>query len=159
MSEKKMDTINLDCGNGTASGYVVGGNEEQLGNYLSDNTDVYAEIADWVRDNCEEIAILKNINVDYSARGKGVGVMLLTDFLNEAIEAQAIFLIADTMETNQFDLVDWYKKNDFVQVAEGCCGPVLCYPSEVAELLNTHLSSLVNITADSATDSIDPPRI
>lgn len=66
------------------------------------------------------LAILKNINVDESARGQGIGGQLLEDFMSEAAEggAYTVVLIADLGETQAsgFDLEKWYGDYGFETV-------------------------------------------
>jgi ribosomal protein S18 acetylase RimI-like enzyme len=56
-------------------------------------------------------AILKNINVDDKYRGKGFGNEGMNQFLDEAIMAKTILLIADSgeIQVGNWDLTKWYQ--------------------------------------------------
>jgi len=64
------------------------------------------------------IAILKNVNVSANMRGRGLGNDLMSKFLNDASDAKNVVLIADTGESNDFDLIEWYKGWGFAQIGE-----------------------------------------
>lgn len=106
---------------GSAEGYVADTDAEQLGNWLGrfnyDNPELVGDIRRYGR-----FAVLNNINVNEDARGQGHGDDLLYEFLDqaEALGADLCMLVADTAEEQQkgFDLIRWYERNDFEEVAE-----------------------------------------
>lgn len=71
----------------------------------------------------DSVGILKNIWVEEEERGSGVGTFLLDEFIDLAIEREmdVLYLIADTLESNDFDLVSWYEKKGFERLTEGEC--------------------------------------
>jgi hypothetical protein len=66
-----IDHVEIDEEYGSASGYVVASDQEQVRNYLSDHAGRAAAIAAWFQENSGFVSILKNINVDEDERGKG----------------------------------------------------------------------------------------
>ena len=55
------------------------------------------------------VAILKNINIYDDYKNQGYGNQGMSLFLDETSEARTILLIADTGESNNFDLEKWYE--------------------------------------------------
>ena len=81
------------------------------------------------------VAILKNMNVDESNRGQGIGSSLLSDFEDEAIDKRAwsILLIADHgeiqtdgfYETHPGGLASWYQSYGFKTIGDAGGNPVM----------------------------------
>lgn len=99
--------------------------EEQyrIGNYLAEQD--YEEEWEKQSRNFERVAVLKNVWVEEDKKGKGRGNELVQWFLDEAMERdmEAVFLVADVTERNEFDLVTWYQSFGFTEVARiygGC---------------------------------------
>lgn len=132
-----MQHIELEEYFGSASGYVVDSNRVQVGNYLAEHTDDNVRVADWLKEHCRQVALLKNLNVDEAERGVGHGNELLEQFIAEAEDAgaDAILLIADSGEVQAegFELAGWYEGFDFAQVLDTTGGPLMVYPREIAE--------------------------
>lgn len=106
--------VTKECDEGSISGYVTKPKEsEQLENYLMEMGAFKA--VPIIESRYDRIGILKNMWVEEEYRGNGVGTWLLHRFVEEAADkhAEAILLVADTGERNDFDLVDWYKRNGF----------------------------------------------
>lgn len=70
-------------------------------------------------ENSMGIAVLKNVWVEEEERGSGIGSELVESFITEAKERdmQVIYLVADTGESNTFDIVSWYESFGFVKVS------------------------------------------
>jgi N-acetylglutamate synthase-like GNAT family acetyltransferase len=134
-----MQLIELAEHFGSASGYVVESSRVQVGNYLAEHTEDNLRVADWLKEHCHEVALLKTITVEKTERGQGHGNELLEQFIAEAedVGADAILLIADSGEVQAegFDLTSWYEGFDFVQVLATTSGPLMAYPSEIGERL------------------------
>ena len=71
------------------------------------------------------IAILKNLNVPSTYRGQGVGNDLMSAFLNDASDAKNVVLIADTAESNDFNIIEWYRGWGFIQIGSAGGNPVM----------------------------------
>jgi N-acetylglutamate synthase-like GNAT family acetyltransferase len=129
--------IEIDEIFGTASGYVVESSREQVGHYLAEHTEQNLRVAEWVKANCHQVALLKNLNVEEDMRGMGHGNDLLEQFIAEAEDfgADAILLIADSgeIQAEGFDLTSWYEGFEFVQVLATTGGPIMVYPREIGE--------------------------
>lgn len=100
--------------NGTIEGYVTNTRSDvQLQNYLEEQRRDGAVSA--IQTAYEKVAILTNMYVEEEGRGNGIGSGLLENFIDNATVkgAEAIVLVADTVETNMFDLVEWYETYDF----------------------------------------------
>lgn len=115
---------------GSASGYAVDTDQEQLPNWLSvrhhiDDPNLLSDL----RSRFGRIAFLNNINVAEGFRGKGVGSGLLDRFIDEACDdgAEAILLLADAGETQRegFSLVAWYESRDFIVLTHTPGGPLM----------------------------------
>lgn len=70
---------------------------------------------------------IENVNVEEDARGQGVGNQLMDRFFEEAWNAEAILLIADSGEEqlSGFELVRWYEGYDFEVIGMSGDGPVM----------------------------------
>lgn len=111
---------------GSLDGYVVNTSSEQLENYLhkfSINSDIILDLKNKYR----RIAIIKNMYIDDEYRGIGIGNKLLSNAIDEAYEndAEAIILIADIYESNDFDIKKWYEKFGFEQITDTNQGPLM----------------------------------
>lgn len=112
MANKKSLDTELD--GGVIYGYITNPtNEVQLGNYLAKHGVV--EVIPFIKERFETIAILTNMSVEEEYRGDGLGTELLEGFIDDAVEkqAEAIILVADTGENNEFNLVEWYEEYGF----------------------------------------------
>lgn len=129
---------------GMAAGYVVEAAAEQVQVYLSGFCLNAAEIASAFSLACTKVALLKNLWVEPECRGKGIGNALVSQFMQSAEElgADGILLIVDDAEEQApgFSLEDWYGGFDFTKVAVSEAGPVMVFPSELAEQLTEFLS-------------------
>jgi N-acetylglutamate synthase-like GNAT family acetyltransferase len=134
-----MQLIELVGDFGSASGYVVESNREQVRNYLAKHTEASILLADWLKEHCHHVAFLKSLTVEEMERGQGHGNELLEQFIAEAedVGADAILLIADSGEVQAegFDLTSWYESFEFVQVLATTGGPLMVYPREIGERL------------------------
>ena len=69
----------------------------------------------------------KHMTVEDEHMGKGHGTELLEAFIEEAAEngAQAILIVADIYEDNEFDLVKWYERWGFQTITQTSAGPMM----------------------------------
>jgi GNAT superfamily N-acetyltransferase len=135
--------IDSDKGEGNIAGYVVDSNQEQLCNWLKNYSEDSNRISSFIEKNCNRVAIAKNLNVDESSRGKGIGRDLLVNFLNEAenFGADAVVMISDKGESQNagFSLKKFYENNDFFSVIDTNAGPFMVFPSEFGEKMKFEL--------------------
>ena len=99
---------------GSLDGYVVDTDQEQVGNYLLSQGVSQSRIDD-LRASYNRLGIIKNMWVDEESRGQGIGNDLMSGAIDDAYDsgAQAIILIADMGEQNEFNLVKWYENFGF----------------------------------------------
>ena len=130
----QVDHINIQHDAGSAEGYCVNGNAEQIPNWLQGRHGIYDAIILEKLHRFSKLAFLNNLNVEESLRGNGIGSSLLDDFLSEAFDkgANAIVLLADEGESqvDGFDLVAWYEGRGFVAVYETPSGPLMILYAE-----------------------------
>lgn len=108
---KSLDT---ELDGGVIYGYITHPKKEvQLGNYLAKHG--VEEVVPFIKERFETIAILTNMSIEEEYRGDGLGTELLKGFIYDAEEknAEAIILVADTGDDNEFNLVQWYEKYGF----------------------------------------------
>jgi ribosomal protein S18 acetylase RimI-like enzyme len=99
---------------GSIHGYITDViNDVQLKNYLHEH--LMDGALPIIQKKYKTVALLKSIWVDEEKRGQGIGTHLLTNFIDnaQAKRAEAIILIADTSESNEFNLVEWYESYGF----------------------------------------------
>jgi ribosomal protein S18 acetylase RimI-like enzyme len=118
--------LNGDIGESGIEGYVVDTDKENLANYLM-SQGAPAEIAEKIKNQFERIGIIKNIWVDDEKRNDGIGNALLWQGVDAAIDldAEAMILVADKSEGNEFDLVKWYESYDFEIIGRAGGDPVM----------------------------------
>lgn len=119
-------------GDGNIFGYVIDTDEVQLVNYFVNNHGVSEDIINAIRAKYDTIAIARGMHVDDDYRNQGHGSELLEAFMTEAADegAQAVLLIADTLEDNEFDIVKWYETWGFEVVGQTGQGPFMVYEYE-----------------------------
>lgn len=126
-----VETIEIILEEGSASGYVVNAEEEQVENwFLRHKIDGSALKRAF---KGKTLAFLNNMYVEEGGRGNGVGTDLLSQFIDAAslADAEAIILICDHEEdqADGFKLQDWYEDWEF----------------EVTELIEDNIDSPVMI--------------
>lgn len=112
-----MKTIDLAIATSTVSGIVTGIDQEGFLSYLNEHLeeDVIRDFSLWVKkQGIVELAILKNLYVDSSSRGKGFGTKLLDRFIQQ-VGSYHIILIVDNLESQVegFSLEKWYQQWGF----------------------------------------------
>ena len=120
-------SIDIDEENGSVSGYAIPSECEQLPNWLEKH-DLYNEsLIAMLREKFSVIAFLNNLNVDEESRNEGNGSYLFDLFKEQAIynDCDAILLIADTGESNDFDLTAWYERLGCKIIAQSSGGPLM----------------------------------
>lgn len=103
----------------------------RIGNYLTEQE--YEQEWNYQSGRYERMAILKNVWVREDEKGKGHGRELVQWFLDEAQEQdmEAVFLVADTIESNHFDIVEWYASFGFIVIANNESGcPLMSWSQE-----------------------------
>ncbi|NDV50385.1 GNAT family N-acetyltransferase [Salipiger sp. PrR003] len=123
-------TIQKDCG--SVEGYVCGRDDENWGNYLAD-VHVGNDLIEVIEAApIERVAILKDLYVEGTARGFGLGTGLVTQILQEfeGHGAELTLLVADMYEANEFSLVEWYQDWGFERVDCSDSGPLMVIASD-----------------------------
>lgn len=95
-------------------------------NYFSEQRELEAFQAHYQTGTA--IALLKNMWVEEEERGQGIGSELLSEFLSKTEEygLKAVYLIADTGEDNDFNIVSWYESNGFSKLTPKEEFPLMC---------------------------------
>lgn len=109
-----MKSIEIEQGESNIWGSITALSEEDTYIYFSAffNEENLLEIKEWLfSKGIEEFALLRNIYVDESDRGKGTGKLLVNQFISQA-KGLPIILLASPDEED-FDLQTWYEKLGF----------------------------------------------
>jgi len=103
-------SISKSVDGGSLEGYVIDSSAPQLTNYLH-SQGASDDVIDQIKSQFTRIAILRNMSVDEDNRGQGIGNDLVSNAIENAAHngAEAIVLVSDTGEDNQFDLTKWYE--------------------------------------------------
>lgn len=111
---------------GSLDGYVTDTSSEQLENYLF-SFSMKSGVISNIKDKYKRIAFIKNLHVDEKYRGSGIGNKLLSNAIDEAYDngAEAILLIADMEESNDFDIQRWYEGFGFEKITNTSEGPLM----------------------------------
>jgi ribosomal protein S18 acetylase RimI-like enzyme len=117
------EVIQIDYDNGSIFG-VVHHDREHLNNWAAKER-VQPDFDTISDSELFPIGILKNINVNEEHRGQGHGADLFDRFMVECSHCAYVVLIADTDESNDFDLIDWYKRQGFTIWGESGGMPVM----------------------------------
>ena len=129
-----LRSINQDDEGGNLEGYVVDTDQPQLFNYL-ESQGAASELAKKIAKKFKRIGIIRNMYVDEEYRNQGVG----TDLVNGAIDdaflsgAQAILLVSDEGERNEFDLTRWYQDFGFKKIGVAGSDPVMLMTNQLTE--------------------------
>lgn len=118
---------------GDIFGYEVDTSKENLKNWLNSNIGDSEKIYDIIKNNVENIFILKNINVEEEYQGMGYGTLILEDLMNE-LNPESIILLCDISESQKenFILEKFYENNDFKTVYNYEDYPLMVYPESTA---------------------------
>lgn len=132
---------------GAIDGYTVSVNEENYKNYLISETNERGKakiIIEEIEKIGNEVLVIKNINIEDEHRGQGFGKMLMEEAMSES-GADIILLVADAYESQLpgFVLEKFYQKFDFEKVMDTGAGPLMVYPSEIAESIKQKLESTI----------------
>lgn len=143
-----MKIINHNFNGGEIWGLEMESNAPNLKNYLDEyfrDKHKTNEISKWVKEHCDNIAIINSIHVDEKKRGKGVGGKLLDKFIDGTCNraTEAIILVADSAEKNAFKLESWYESYGFVKIpmSGSICGSLMVFPEEMGESLKESLNN------------------
>ena len=103
-------SISKSVDGGSLEGYVIDSSAPNLTNYLH-SQGASDDVINNIKSQYTRIAILRNMSVDEDNRGQGLGNYLVSNAIENAAYngAEAIVLVSDTGEDNQFDLTKWYE--------------------------------------------------
>lgn len=66
-------------------------------------------------------------NISVLNKGQGHGTKMLKEFLKLG---DLCFLVADTKQANNFDLIDWYTRNGFQIIGNTFYGPIMIFSKD-----------------------------
>lgn len=137
VKEKSYRDVTIANSNGGVEGYVADVFNDNLEDYLENETQSATDLLEALGDEVGNVAVLKTLHVEEHARGQGQGAKLLDEFMRNVGKADAIILVADTYEpqADGFDLTRFYKKHGFESVADAWSGPVMVRPAALAHRL------------------------
>lgn len=124
--KESLTHIDQSNSGGDLEAYVVNTSAPNMSNYLESQGVDQSIIQNLIK-SYNTVGIIRNMHVDDEKRGKGHG----SDLMNKAIEsaynneAEAVILISDTAESNEFDLTDWYKNYGFEVIGNASGGDLL----------------------------------
>lgn len=114
---KKVIIINQDISNkkfiGEYQGIVT--NTDTVDFYNYSYTDYWLSSTKQLAKIYKRVSLIDVIKIKKEFRGMGYGKKLIDIMINKSKEfdSEAVILMADLLENNTFDLIDWYKKRGF----------------------------------------------
>lgn len=114
---KKVIIINQDISNkkliGEYQGIVT--NTDTVDFYNYSYTDYWRSCNKQLAKTYRRVSLIDVIKIKKEFRGMGYGKKLIDIMINKSKEfdSQAVILMADLLENNTFDLINWYKKRGF----------------------------------------------
>jgi GNAT superfamily N-acetyltransferase len=129
-----LQHINQDGEGGSLEGYVVDTDQPQLFNYL-ESQGADPVLAKKIAKKFKRIGIIRNMYVDEEYRNQGLGTDLVSDAINDAFleGAQAILLVSDEGESNEFNLTKWYQGFGFKKIGMAGTDPVMIMTNQINE--------------------------
>jgi len=124
--KESLTHIDQSNSGGDLEAYVVNTSAPNMSNYLESQGVDQSIIQNLIK-SYNTVGIIKNMHVDDEKRGRGYG----SDLMNKAIDsaydnkAEAVILISDTAESNEFDLTGWYKNYGFEVIGNASGGDLL----------------------------------
>lgn len=133
-SSTPMQYINQEDEGGSLEGYVVDTDQPQLFNYL-ESQGADPMLAKKIAKKFQRIGIIRNMYVDEKYRNQGMGTDLVSGAINDAFikGAQAILLVSDEGENNEFDLTKWYQGFGFKKIGMAGSDPVMLLTNHINE--------------------------
>lgn len=122
----EQKSISQYTDDGSLEGYVVSSDKPNISNYL-ESQGATPDLIKNILSKYPVIGLIRNMYVDDDARGQGIGNDLVSDAIDAAASsgANAILLVSDTSEDNQFDLTKWYEGFGFEQIGIAGKDPVM----------------------------------
>lgn len=122
----EQKSISQYTDDGSLEGYVVSSDKPNISNYL-ESQGATPDLIKNILSKYPLIGLIRNMYVDDDARGQGIGNDLVSDAIDAAASsgANAILLVSDMSEDNQFDLTKWYEGFGFEQVGIAGKDPVM----------------------------------
>jgi len=123
---ESIQMISKSIDGGALEGYVVDTDKSQLKNYL-ESQGASEQLINNIASKFGRISIIKNMYIDDDSRGQGLGSNLLNNAIDDSYDrgAEAILLIADVHESNEFSIVDWYKNYGFEIIGDAGGDPIM----------------------------------
>ena len=120
----------LENSTGAVEGLMCEPSEHhRVANYLEEQG--YADIWERVAGQHNRIAVLKNVWIEEDSKGLGLGGELVEWFMMEAENRrmEAVYLVADTLTDNSFNLIQWYESRGFVNITDKTECPLMKWTS------------------------------
>ena len=133
--EKRIHMINQEFDGASLEGYVVDTDQVQLGNYL-ESQGANPQIAKKLAQQYNRIGIIRNMRVDDEERGQGLGTDLISNAIDDAYlnDAEAIVLVSDEGESNEFNLTKWYESFGFKKIGMAGSDPIMLLSKSLNEI-------------------------
>lgn len=122
----EVTNINQYVDEGELIGYVTTTNEPELKNYL-ESQGADKEIINDLIGKYQTIGVFRNLYVDPDSRRQGIGNKLISSAIRDAADngAEAIVLVSDIHQSNEVDLVRWYKSFGFEIIGDASGDPIM----------------------------------
>lgn len=132
---------------GSIECYVVKTEKENLKNFLFKELGDDGNIYNIIKENTDEVLIIKNVFLEPEFRGKGYGLQMISDILTESYCKSSI-LVCDTHESQKpgFKLEQFYESIGFLSVTENkqnC--PLMVYPEKIANNIKSSIDIVKQI--------------
>ena len=128
--------IDQENAGGSLEGYVVNTDQPNARNYLQ-SQGVDAQTIDNIMQEFNTVGVIKNLYINDDSRGKGFGKDLLDRAIDSAYDngAEAIILVSDTSESNEFDLTRWYAGYGFEVIGNAGTDPLMLLSEEDSNVI------------------------
>lgn len=122
----EVHNINQYVDDGEFIGYVTTADEPELKNYLN-SQGADKEIINDLTNRYQTIGVFRNLYVNPESRKQGIGNKLISSAIKDAADngAEAIVLVADIHQSNEVDLVRWYKSFGFKIIGDASGDPIM----------------------------------
>lgn len=147
-----MREININDDDGGVLAFVLDHKEEYYKDFIKNNMTNEIEAAlviKFLEINKQDLLVIRNVHVEKSKRGKGMGTFYLKGAMHSA-KVPLTLLISDKTEKQKkgFDLDVFYESNGFEKVVNTIIGGLMVYPKEKAREMKDFIDAekKINLT-------------